>query len=122
MDDRERKIMGLLGEELALAHLQTHGLKLVARNYRCKLGEIDLVMLDGQTLALVEVRCRANNDYGGAAASVDWRKQQRLARAAEHLLMKRSELKRYPARFDVVAITTGAAQPQVDWIKRAFTL
>lgn len=114
MDDRERKIMGLLGEELALAHLQTHGLKLVARNYRCKLGEIDLVMLDGQTLALVEVRCRANNDYGGAAASVDWRKQQRLARAAEHLLMKRSELKRYPARFDVVAITTGAAQPQVD--------
>jgi putative endonuclease len=122
MDDRERKALGLLAEELALTHLQSHGLKLLTRNYRCKLGEIDLVMLDGATLVLVEVRYRATSDYGGAAASVDWSKQQRLARAAEHLLMKRSELKRYPARFDVVAITTGAAQPQVDWIKRAFTL
>lgn len=122
MDDRERKAIGLLGEELALTHLESHGLKLLTRNYRCKLGEIDLVMLDGATLVLVEVRCRATSDYGGAAASVTWDKQQRLARAAEHLLMKRSELKRYPARFDVVAITTGAAQPQVDWIKRAFTL
>lgn len=122
MDDRERKAIGLLGEELALTHLQSHGLKLLTRNYRCKLGEIDLVMLDGATLVLVEVRYRATSDYGGAAASVTWDKQKRLARAAEHLLMKRSELKRYPARFDVVAITTGAAQPQVDWIKRAFTL
>ena len=47
MDDRERKAIGLLAEELALTHLQSHGLKLIARNYRCKLGEIDLVMLDG---------------------------------------------------------------------------
>ena len=122
MDDRERKAMGLLGEELALTQLQSQGLKLVTRNYRCKLGEIDLVMLDGATLVLVEVRYRATSDYGGAAASVTWGKQKRLARAAEHLLMKRSELKRYAARFDVVAITTGAAQPQIDWIKRAFTL
>lgn len=122
MDDRERKALGLLGEELALSHLLSQGLKLLIRNYRCKVGEIDLVMLDGSTLVLVEVRYRASSDYGGAAASVTWNKQQRLARAAGHLLMKRSQLKRYPARFDVVAITTGAAQPQVDWIKRAFTL
>lgn len=122
MDDRERKAIGLLGEELALAHLQAHGCKLVARNYRCKLGEIDLVMLDGQTLVLVEVRCRGTNDYGGAAASVTWDKQRRLVRTAEHLLMKRAELRRYPARFDVVAITTGEPQTKVDWIKSAFTL
>jgi putative endonuclease len=122
MDDRERKTIGLLGEELALSHLSGHGLKLVTRNYRCKLGEIDLVMLDGQTLVLVEVRCRGTNDYGGAAASVTWDKQRRLVRAAEHLLMKRAELRRYPARFDVVAITTGEPQAKVDWIKSAFTL
>ena len=99
--------------------------KLIARNYRCKMGEIDLVMLDGATLVLTEVRYRASTDYGGAAASVDWRKQRRLVNAAEHLLMKRAELKRYPARFDVIAITAtaaGAAEPQIDWIKRAFTL
>ena len=122
MDDRERKAIGLLGEELALEHLQAHGLKLVARNYRCKLGELDLVMLDGATLVLIEVRSRSSNDYGGAAASVTWDKQRRLSRAAEHLLMKRADLKRYAARFDVVAITAEGTDAKVDWIKRAFTL
>lgn len=122
MDDRERKAIGLLGEELALAHLTAHGLTLVTRNYRCKMGELDLVMLDGNTLVLVEVRARARSEYGGAAASVDWVKQRRLVRAAEHLLMKRVELRRYPARFDVVAITTGQPETRIDWIKNAFTL
>lgn len=122
MDDRERKAIGLLGEELALATLLANGLRLVTRNYRCKLGEIDLVMFEGNILVLVEVRTRARSDYGGAAASVDWAKQRRLVRAAEHLLMKRAELRRYPARFDVVAITTSDPEAQVDWIKNAFTL
>lgn len=122
MDDRERKAIGVLGEELALAHLTSHGLTLVTRNYRCKLGELDLVMLDGSTLVLVEVRCRSSKDYGGPAASVDWRKQRRLILAAEHLLMKRAELRRYPARFDVVAITTGDPETKIDWLESAFTL
>lgn len=122
MDDRERKAIGLLGEELALAHLTAHGLTLIARNYRCKLGELDLVMLDGNTLVLVEVRTRARNEFGGAAASVDWIKQRKLARAAEHLLMKRADLRRYPARFDVIAITTGHPEARIDWLKSAFTL
>lgn len=122
MDDRERKAIGLLGEELALAHLISHGLTLVTRNYRCKLGELDLVMLDGKILVLVEVRCRSRKEYGGAAASVDWKKQRRLVLAGEHLLMKRADLRRYPARFDVVAITTGDPEARIDWIKSAFTL
>lgn len=122
MDDRERKAIGLLGEELALAHLLAQGLRLVQRNYRCKLGEIDLVMLDGQTLVLVEVRYRTRNDYGGAVASITWEKQRKLAKAAEHLLMKRAELRCHPARFDVIAITTAAGDTKVDWIKNAFTL
>ena len=122
MDDRERKAIGLLGEELALAHLISHGLRLVERNYRCKLGEIDLVMLDGPTLVLVEVRYRTTNDYGGAAASVTWGKQCKLAKTAEHLLLKRPELRRHAARFDVIAISTDGDDPRIDWIKRAFTL
>lgn len=121
MDDRERKAIGLLGEELALAHLVRHGLRLVARNYRCKLGEIDLVMMDGATLVLVEVRYRASNDYGGAAASITWEKQRKLVKAAEHLLMKRSDLRRYPARFDVIAITPDGTDTRIEWIKSAFT-
>jgi putative endonuclease len=122
MEDRERKTLGLLSEELALAHLLAHGLKLLKRNYRCKLGEIDLVMLDGRTLVLVEVRYRTSKDYGGAAASVDWQKQRKLVKTAEHLLMKRAELRRYPARFDVIAITTGPDGPTIEWIKSAFIL
>jgi putative endonuclease len=122
MEDRERKTIGLLSEELALAHLLARGLKLLRRNYRCKLGEIDLVMLDAQTLVLVEVRYRASKDYGGAAASVDWQKRRKLVRTAEHLLMKRAELRRYPARFDVIAITTGPEGTTIEWIKSAFSL
>lgn len=122
MDDRERKAIGLLGEQLALEHLLTHGLRLLQRNYRCKLGEIDLVMVDGSTLVLVEVRCRASCEYGGAAASVTWGKQRKLVKTAEHLLMKRPELRRYPARFDVVAITTEAGASRIEWIKGAFTV
>lgn len=122
MDDYERRAIGRLGEELALAHLLAQGLKPLIRNYRCKMGELDLVMLERQTLVLVEVRCRSNKDYGGAAASVDWQKQRRLVLAAEHLLMKRAELRRYAARFDVVAITIGEPKAKVDWIKSAFSL
>ena len=122
MDDRERKAIGLLGEELALAHLVANGLRLVTRNYRCKLGEIDLVMLDGETLVHVEVRCRASNEYGGAAASITWQKQRKLVKTAEHLLMKNPALRRHRARFDVIAITTQNVTPQIEWIKSAFTL
>lgn len=122
MDDRERKAIGIWGEELALSHLIGRGLQLVLRNYRCKLGEIDLVMMDAGTLVLVEVRYRASNDYGGAAASITWEKQRKLVKAAEHLLMKRADLRRYPARFDVVAITTDSGDTKIDWIKSAFSL
>ena len=118
MDDRERKEAGSEGEAAALAHLQRAGLKLIARNYRCKAGEIDLIMLDGGTLALIEVRYRSSADFGGAAASVTWRKQRRIITAARHLLLTRGDLRRYPARFDVVGMSP-AARAQIEWIKAA---
>jgi putative endonuclease len=120
MDDRARKEAGRAGEATALAYLQKAGLQLVLRNFRCRVGEIDLVMLDGTTLVLVEVRYRSSDEFGGAAASVTWRKQRRLAHAAEYLLRTHQELRRYAARFDVVAIS--APDRRIDWIKRAFTL
>ena len=121
MDDRERKEAGSEGEDAALQRLKRAGLKLIARNYRCKAGEIDLVMLDGAVLALIEVRYRGTNAFGGAAASVTWRKQRRRITAARHLLLTRADLRRYPARFDVVAITSGPRGPEFRWIKAAFT-
>lgn len=115
-----RQLRGQHAEDLALAHLQRQGLRLVLRNYRCRLGEIDLVLLDGSTLVLAEVRYRSSGSHGGAAASVTHIKQQRLIRAAQHLLMTRHDLRRYPVRFDVLAVSPAADQPRIDWIRQAF--
>lgn len=117
-----RKDAGGAGEAAALKRLQAHGLKLVLRNHRCRRGEIDLVMLDGNTLVLIEVRYRADDSFGGAAASVTMRKQRRLIAAARHLLATRSDLRRYRARFDVVALSPGTVGDlQFEWIKNAFS-
>lgn len=94
---------GDAGEDLALAHLERHGLTLVERNFGCKGGELDLVMQDDRgALVFVEVRCRQSNSFGGAAASVTRSKQARLIVAAKIYLQRY----RYPpaCRFDVVAI------------------
>ncbi|MET0988730.1 MAG: YraN family protein [Steroidobacteraceae bacterium] len=116
-----RKEAGDAGEAAALKQLQARGLKLVLRNHRCRMGEIDLVMLDGNTLALIEVRYRGDDSFGGATASVTIRKQRRLIAASRHLLATRSDLRRYRARFDVVALSPDAdGKLQFDWIKGAF--
>jgi putative endonuclease len=120
MDDRYRKATGSAGEDRALRYLREQGLQLIARNYRCRLGEIDLVMLDGKTLALVEVRYRSREDFGGAAASVTPRKQRSLILAAKHLLATRAELRRLAARFDVVALDGRRENPEIRWIRNAF--
>jgi putative endonuclease len=109
-------------EALALAHLESRGLRLLERNFRCKGGEIDLVMQDGDVLVLVEVRMRSRADFGGAAASVDARKQGRLITAARVLLRARPELARLPARFDVVAIEGSDQAAPIKWIRDAFRL
>ena len=125
MDKTYRKDAGDRSEDLALSYLSAAGLKLLKRNHRCKGGEIDLVMLDGTTLVLIEVRFRRDRSFGGAAASVTRTKQHRLLIAARHLLQTSRELQRYRARFDLIAIEADenhphASQPKIEWIKDAF--
>jgi putative endonuclease len=123
MDDRARKEAGEAAENAALKHLTTLGLKLVTRNYRCRGGELDLVMLDGKTLTLIEVRYRSSENYGGASASVTWFKQRRIVLAARHLLATQGHLRRYPARFDVIAVSGVLDRaPRIEWIKNAFVI
>jgi putative endonuclease len=122
MDKHYRKDVGDQGEALALRHLSAAGLKLLIRNYRCKSGEIDLVMSDGQTLALIEVRFRQDQSFGGAAASVTATKQQRLIRASQHLMLTHPQYRRCRARFDLVAIDGSDAALQINWIKDAFRM
>ncbi len=108
---------GVLAEQRAARYLQQQGLQLISQNYRCRAGEIDLIMQHGDTLVFVEVRLRSNKDYGGAAASIDQHKQQRLIKTAQHYL---ATLKRIPpCRFDaLLLVEISDTQPQ--WLKNAF--
>jgi putative endonuclease len=107
---------GQAAEDLAARYLMDQGLRLVTRNYRCRFGEIDLILQDGETTVFAEVRMRASQRYGGAAASVTARKQRRLVAAARHYLAGR----RTPScRFDVVALDS-LEPSRIEWIKDAF--
>jgi len=112
--------LGRQAEDLARRHLEAAGARVLARNLRCAAGEIDLVCEDRGVLAFVEVRQRRSGLYGGAAASVNRDKQQRLIRAAAYFLPRlaaRHFRSRTPrCRFDVVALQGDA----LAWIKDAF--
>ncbi|CAL1239060.1 YraN family protein [Candidatus Methylocalor cossyra] len=109
---------GRRAEDRVLAFLQHQGLVLLERNYRCRYGEIDLIMEDGPTVVFVEVRFRADRRFGGALESVDRRKQAKLSAAAAHFLQEK-RLDR-PARFDVAGLTPAADGPLIQWIRDAF--
>ena len=93
---------------------------LVTRNYRCRRGEIDLVMRDTDTLVFVEVRRRRSRAFGGGLESVDARKRARLIAAAEHYLVRKRIGDERPCRFDVVAIDGPYPHVTVEWICGAF--
>jgi putative endonuclease len=98
-------------EERALTHLQSRGLRLVEANFRCKCGEIDLIMRDGEALVFVEVRQRETDGHGGAAASITPAKVRRLIHAAQYYLLRFED--EPLCRFDVVAIDGG----QLAWLR-----
>jgi putative endonuclease len=107
---------GKEAENAAAAYLEGRGLKIVARNYHCRFGEIDLVMRDGQTIVFVEVRARRSAAYGGAAASITAAKREKIIAAARHYLAGRWSL---PAcRFDAVLIE--GDPPRIEWVRDAF--
>jgi putative endonuclease len=121
MPSTTRQQAGREAEACALKHLQQQGLRLITQNWLCKRGELDLVMLDGDTVVFVEVRYRRHAGWGGALESVDVRKRGKLILAAQFFLQKESRWADSPCRFDVVAINgdPGSAPP-LDWVKNAF--
>ncbi len=108
---------GSAAEDRALRHLQSQGLRPVARNSRFRGGELDLVMLDGAILVVVEVRARSHPGFASAAESVDARKQARLIHATQQFLVAHPEHGERAVRFDVVTFD-GAGT--LDWIRDAF--
>ena len=111
---------GLGCERVAENLLRENGLRLLYRNYRCRWGELDLVMLDGPLLVIVEVRARRRGTLIAAEETVGPRKRARLIAAAGHLLASRPRLADRPVRFDVVAITPIDGDYTVRWLKDAF--
>lgn len=121
MAGRLARQLGLTGESRALKHLRRAGLTELARNFRCRGGELDLVMMDGQILVFVEVRQRRSGGLTSAAESVDRHKQRRIVMAASAYLSRRPELSMHTMRFDVVALNSRSAGDfTIEWLKDAF--
>jgi putative endonuclease len=116
-----RQEIGQRAEQLAAEFLAAQGLTILERNYRRRLGELDIVASGAGVLVIAEVRTRAAETFGGAAASVDRIKQRRIIRATAQLLQQRRDLARLPVRFDVLVVSgPERASPQIEWIRHAF--
>ena len=112
---------GLAAENLAADYLASRRVRILARNVRCKGGEIDILCLDGEFLAVVEVRLRSERLYGGALASVTPAKQRKIIRAARFVLQSSAALRRRPMRFDVIGVQgPPEGRFEISWIKDAF--
>lgn len=111
----KRKI-GTREEETAAAYLQKQGLLLVEKNFRCKFGEVDLIMRDGATYVFVEVKYRATEKEGHPSEAVDYRKQKTICKVSDFFRMKNNIWEDNPCRYDVVSILGGSLQ----WYKNAF--
>ncbi|ARB92766.1 YraN family protein [Legionella longbeachae] len=109
---------GRVAEEKALAHLTKQGLKLVMKNYRCRFGEIDLIMYDKDYLVFIEVRSRVSNQFGGGISSVTHTKRQKILKTASCFILEHQKYNQFGLRFDVVSIDGDAAS--ISWIKDAF--
>ena len=118
------RLVGAQAEQAALEFLAAQGLHLVTRNFRCKSGEIDLIMTQpapGQTtLVFVEVRYRQSTAFGGALGSVTLSKRRRISRAAQYFLQVHRAYRSLPCRFDVVAIQGCLSNAQPHWLISAF--
>jgi putative endonuclease len=108
-------------ESRAAVHLERHGLEVLARGYRCRLGELDLVCRDDEQLVIVEVRARSRGALCSAVESIGADKRRRIVQATRHLLMRHAEWQAAVIRFDVVAFDAiDEPEPEIHWIKNAF--
>ena len=114
--------LGRAAEAAAARHLERQGYRILATNFRAKGGELDIVAMDGNALAIVEVRYRATDRFGGAAASITTGKRSRIIRAARALLATNPPLARLPARFDVVEVSGRVDSLDCQLIRGAFSL
>lgn len=115
-----RQVIGAQAETAACDFLEAAGLKVLQRNFLRRSGELDIVAQQGDVLIVAEVRLRASEAFGGAAASIDWRKRARLIRTTQQLLQQNRDWARLRVRFDAVLLQPDGARYHIEWIKHAF--
>jgi len=115
----ERRQLGIDGERAAERCVRRRGYAILARNYRCRLGEVDLVALDGRTVVFIEVKTRGGTLVGAALDAVDPRKQRQIARVAEHFVLTH-RLEDRAVRFDVVGVWRDGAALACELVQDAF--
>jgi putative endonuclease len=118
---RERLELGKLGEDLALKTIKQMGYRCIARNYRCPLGEMDIIARDGDTLVFVEIKTRRGKSLEWAKEAVDRRKKRQLSKVAL-VYMKENHCADVKSRFDVVAVNLGRHGKEIEVVQNAFDL
>ena len=117
----DKKELGKRGEELALRYLKKQGFRIVETNYVCKMGEMDIIAKEKDTLAFIEVKTRTSTAFGVPQMAVNPTKQVQLSKVALYFL-KEKQLEDAKARFDVVAILLGPKKEEIELIRDAFEL
>jgi len=115
----QKQVVGREGEQIAESFLKKKGYRMVERNYRCRVGEVDLIALDRRVIVFVEVKARNDGSFGSPLESVHPRKQKRMTKAALFFLTEH-KLHHRDARFDVVGISFAGREPMVEHIENAF--
>jgi putative endonuclease len=121
MNANGKLVLGQEGERVAEEYLKNKGYKLVERNYRCSVGELDLIVLDRRVVVFVEVKTRSGHGFGSPLEAVAFRKQRKMIQAAQYFLSEK-RLHQRDARFDVVGISWPGREPVVEHIENAFEL
>ena len=119
MSDKQH--VGKKGESIAVKHLKKNGYKILEQNYRTKLGEIDIVAKEKDTIVFVEVKARRSDRFGSPKWAVTLKKQRKISMVALHYLKSKNQT-REKARFDVVAIRLTSEGPGIEIVKNAFEL
>ena len=117
----DRQSLGKAGEDLACRELERRGYAIIARRYRRRGGELDIVARDGPTIVFVEVKARRDRGFGSAAESVGFVKRRRIVRLAQEFVAEH-RLAECPCRFDVVAVYLGAGRAEIEVFQNAFDL
>jgi putative endonuclease len=118
---RNSNIVGRQVEKASLVYLKKQGLRLLNKNFHSKMGEIDLIMLEENTVVFIEVRYRKKSSYGDPIETVGYHKRRKLLLTAQYYLQTQRQNKNDSCRFDILGVSTYNAELNFNWLKNAFS-